>query len=162
MASRGARCSFQRRRPWSRGAGARTRSRRAGCARRWASAVNASRRAGWGLVRAGQWPGPATRQPRASPRRPRCWAADATAVGSDADTHRPRRKQSTIIDQGANCRSSHTATCQCGEVAMGDCADGSGAALVRLLCTLEQLSSPANTLGHRCCRLQYSSKLRLS
>ena len=45
---------------------------------------------------------------------------------------------------------------------MGDCADATGAALVRLLYTLEQLSSPANTLGHGCCRFQYSSKLRLS
>ena len=44
---------------------------------------------------------------------------------------------------------------------MGDCADGTGAALVRLLCTLEQLGSPANTLGHRCCRFQYASKLWL-
>ena len=162
MASRVARCSFQRRRPWSRGADGRRRSRRAGCARRWGSAVNAGSMEPWGLVRAGQWPGRATRQPRASPRRPRCWAADATAVGSDADTHRQQRKQSTIIDQGANCRSSHTATCQCGEVGMGDCADGSGAASVRLLCALEQLGGPANTLGHRCCRFQYASKLWLS
>ena len=45
---------------------------------------------------------------------------------------------------------------------MGDCADGTGAALVRLLYTLEQLSSPANTLGHGCRRFQYSSKLWLS
>ena len=45
---------------------------------------------------------------------------------------------------------------------MGDCADGTGAASARLLCALEQLGSPANTLGHGCCRFQYSSKLRLS
>jgi hypothetical protein len=51
--------------------------------------------------------------------------------------------------------------CLCGEVAMGDCADGSGAALVRLLCALEELGSPANTLGHGCCRFQYASKLWL-
>jgi hypothetical protein len=114
------------------------------------------------LVRAGQWAGRATRRPPASPRRLRSSAPDANAGGSDADTHTQKRKQSPIIDQGANCRSSHTATCQCGEAAMGDCADGTGAALVRLLCTLEQLSSPANTLGHDCCWFQYSSKLRLS